>query len=278
MNFIIIGSQRTGSTMLCDYLNKQNDIKCHYEIFLNTGIELSSIDGNKVSVNPNILKHNFFIKRFNESHITIEDLNIANEIIQNKSNINRFTDPALLIDILNRHNTKKNLGFKLFYYQIDMFKNFDIINYIKSNNIKIIHLYRENKFLQELSYQKRIHTNVSRVKQNENYNNQKINFDIQLYHKRSNGHQALFEHYNQQFTDNNILTINIAYEGLCKEKTKTLQSIVNFITNESNFTEISEDSLLFKKMNVYTLQDQIENFDEVYNFLKNDVHFLRALR
>ena len=264
--------------MLCDYLNKQKDIKCHYEIFLDTGIKLSSIDSKKVTINPDIIKNNFFIKQFSESKITIEDLNLANDIIQNKINVKRLVDPILMIEAIKRHNSKKYLGCKIFYNQIHSLQNFSLIDYIKENNIKVIHLNRINKFLQELSYQKRKQTNIVTLEQNDKHINFKIVFDVGLYQDRSKLWNSLYEQYNLTFKQNNIDVLNISYEDLYKQKTKTLQTIVTFITKEANFTEIPESSLLFKKMNIYSLQDQIENFSEVYNFLKNDVHFLQALR
>jgi hypothetical protein len=275
MNFIIIGSQRTGSTMLCDYLNKQKDIKCHYELFLNANIELSNNNSEKISINVNHTIKTFF--NYTKKITDKTDLKIIYDILTCGVNNTKYSNPDIVLSILSKYNLKSFLGFKLFYYQIDKFTNFSLINYLKNNNIKIIHLYRKNKFLQELSYQKRLQTNISRVQQNEEYINQKINFNIREYYDRSNTHQFQYNLYTDLFNNNKLKVLDVSYEDLSKDKTKTVESIVSFITKNSNFIEIPEESLLIKKMNVYSLYDQIENFDEVYSILKEDPYFLQAL-
>ena len=279
MNFIIIGTPRTGSTMLCDYLNKQTDIKCHYEIFLDTGIKLSSEDSKKFSVNPHISKINFFNKQYKQKKITIEDFKIASEIVQNKLNLNRLTNPIHLIDILKKYNTKKYLGCKIFYNQIESLQNFNVIEYIKENNIKIIHLNRQNKFLQEFSYQRRKQTNIVTLGQNEQQIKQKIIFDVNLYLERSKLYDFLYKKYDQLFKENNINVLNVSYEEFSnKQKSKKIKDIVTFINEQLSFIEIPDNRLLFKKINIFSLQEQMENFDEVKVALIDDFWFRETIK
>jgi hypothetical protein len=276
MNFLIIGTPRSGSTMLCDYLNQQNDIKCHYEVFLDTAIKLSGQKSQHISINHIIKKLDYFNRQYKDGDIDSLDFKLASEIITSGVNKDKFNNLVPLIDILKKHNNKKYLGFKIFYSQIQLLQNFNIIDYIKENNIKVLHLYRKNKFLQELSYQKRKQTNIVRITKDEPNINQKIIFDVNLYKERSEFYNSSYERYEQLFIDNNIQRHLISYEDISNnEKFKHLNAAADFISN--SFTEIDDNNLRYKKMNVFTLEEQIENFTEVKNSLIDDSSFQQAL-
>ena len=92
MDFIIIASARTGSTMLCNYLNLQKDIKCHYELFINDRIQIST----DISEKENIIVSEL------DKHKTNND-KLVRDIIDNNLIKTRYDDTIELFDTLKKH-------------------------------------------------------------------------------------------------------------------------------------------------------------------------------
>ena len=269
MDFIIIASARTGSTMLCNYLNLQKDIKCHYELFINDRIQISTDISEKEDIIVSEL----------DKHKTNND-KLVRDIIDNNLIKTRYDDTIELFDTLKKHkNNKKFLGFKIMYGQIKLFNSFDFYDYLAKNDIKVIHLYRENKFLQELSSQKKQKTGISTIFQYQEYPNKKIVFDIKKYISEKANKEWNYKIHDKLFTLSNISNISVTYEDLCGiNKIEHYKRIFEFITGSvTSFTEIKNQHLQYKKINTVSLEDQIENFDEVNFFLKNDIFFKKCI-
>jgi hypothetical protein len=268
MDFVIIASARTGSTMLCNYLDSQQNIKCHYELFIRDRIQLSTDNGRK---------HDIMVSKIDEDEVNHD--NLVKDIMDNNLLETRYDDTIKLFDILKKHNKKPFLGFKMMYGHIKLFNSFDFYDYLIKNNIKVIHLYRENKFLQELSNQKKQKTGISTIFQYEEYPNKKIIFDIKHYINERASKEWNYKIHDKLFHLGNIPNISVTYEDLCgSNKIEHYKRIFEFITGSTNsFTEIKDQRLQYKKINTFTLEDQIENFEEVNLALKNDIFFKKCI-
>jgi len=275
-NFLILASQRSGSTLLCNYLNRQNLIRCHYELFYPKSAQMSLHDGTHYpvsSIRSNINSKELLKIFSQKAPYSDSDYNFITEIYKSKLNYYRFDNAEKFINQFKKFCSKPFFGHKIIYYQIELLNNFSFIEYIKSNDIKIIHLNRNNKFLQELSYQKKEATNIVRVLKNENYINKKIQFDINLYLKRSKENQLQYNLYSRILQENNISTINISYENL----NNSYEDIYKFITgNMDLYKKIPIEEFFTKKINTFTVEEQIQNYHEVKELLNNDKFFLEA--
>ena len=251
MDFIVLGGPRCGTTMSVHYLNRQQNIKCHSEIF-----------------NP---------KRYSK------------KITRNKDIINWETPLEVIgkLDALNVENKKH--GFKLLFSHTKNLKrddNFFPEDYIKENNIKVILINRKNNFLRYLSLQKARKLQcfaISKRKLRENPNivketNIKINFDFATYQRETNFHNTCLNLYKDFFIKNNINFYEVCYEDLLEtNRTVHYKNMVKLIQGtDENFIEVNEVETI--KQNIYTVEEQLLNFSEVEFILKDDPWFQESIK
>jgi len=280
MDFIVVAPSRSGSTMLCNYLGLQPDITCHYEIFGHQAknqsfhtINICSSINTKIDLLHNIIPD---LNPRDFSAIKI-DIDLISKIKHSFINGNNSLS---LINILKEYNPKKFIGFKILYNQIDLLINCDFFDYISKNNTKIVHLYRENLFLQSLSKQRKQQTNIGVLRKGENNTNIKITFNVNRYKKDILEITSKKENIINQINSKGVPHMMVSYEQLCGEnKTKTFNSIVDFITDSNgNFIEIKNEELTFQKVNIFKPEEQILNFEDIKKELRNDLNFQRAIQ
>ena len=244
MDFVILSEGRSGTNMLRDYLDKQKNIKTYGEIFHK--------------------RNGVYFKE------------------------NLWKTPDLLLETPLDYTRKNFYGFKLLYRQLEVLEkehNFCFLNYAKEKKIKIIILTRKNSFLRFLSFQKAQQTNrfiITKLILKKEPDiikkaNKKITFDINAYRNSINYNEKMRAKNNAFIVQNNITYKEFFYEDLIGEnKHSFYKDITTFIgETEENFNQIDELDLF--KQNIYKLEDQILNFNEVKDTLKNDLCFQEAL-
>jgi hypothetical protein len=256
--FVIFGSPRTGSQLLCHFLNNQNKIICLPEIF------------NSKNINFKYFNNKFEILKNNNFEIYLKLIFTKRLIKKNMSE-------------------KQAIGYKIFLGQIQSIPDpKSYLNFLKNDNTKIIFLTRNNIFLKYIS-------KITADSIN-NYGCSTKNFSSLIY--KLNPVKINYEDYIKYKKEviSNIETqleyihfyefpfIHIKYEEFTGEKyLESYKNIFNFLNLDFNeFNDIRINSILtgkFKKINVYKLKDKIINFDILRRDaeLHNDVELLSIL-
>jgi len=252
--FIIFTTPRSGSGMLCEFLSAQQNIRCRYELLKGTKIpvmEFLTEDGRR------------------EMDGLLGD------------------DPSLRVRNRNKHfkkylqiieNSKplKYFGFKVFYGDHIERKKIsaddinistqDFIQYIKDNNIKIIHLTRNNIFAKYIS-----HITAKAL----GYYNTKRILDTDIH--PVNVVYSNFIKYKQKVLKeqktvtklcitNYLPYLHVTYEELTgPEYANFYKTILEFLGDDpALFTDIiKSNKQRSKKVNVFTMKEKIINFDEL---------------
>jgi LPS sulfotransferase NodH len=257
MDFIILADARTGSNLLSCFLNLQKNILCHAEIF--------NLGNNRKATIP-------------EEEIEIDPIHLCWKLRHKPV---KWKHPQDLLEKLIKDKENKTMGFKLLYNQAISLNNifkFDLINYIKENNTKIIIIERKNKFLKNLSLQKAIMTKCFATQNPNDIKLTKIRFNLDNYKYHLQYAEGINKKYKEYFNQNNIQYIETSYEDITgTNKENNLKNILEFIgENTENTRSINEVKML--KQNLFTLEEEIINIEDLKIFLKDDIDFQEAYR
>lgn len=140
-NFVIVSLPRTGTTMLCIALNKLSGFNVYGEILVNKSNHMvikkhpqEAIEEFRQKNKPKNF-YSFLSKKYNFTDNEYPLKKIIN------SDINDYLNSI--------YAEEGNVGFKLLHPHIERLPY--VISYIKNNDIKVIHLYRENGLKQIIS-------------------------------------------------------------------------------------------------------------------------------
>lgn len=197
--FVILGTARTGSTMLWSYLNSHPDILC-----------LRGVYGSTCKIN-----FGKFYGELPEEYHSTELVKIRNE---------KPTD--FLENYVWKEYTKpfKAVGFKYFYdHERHLSNKEEVISYFKANRaIKFLHLKRDNLLATMFSY-KRALAQQQWTKANTDFRTSITVQECNDYFKQIIGSQKRFD---ELFADR---TLQVSYDNLIKVSGQTLQKILHFI-------------------------------------------------
>jgi hypothetical protein len=218
--FIILGTARTGSTMLWSYLNSHPDILCLRGVYGST---------NKINFGK-------FYSELPEEYHSSELIKLRNE---------------RPIEFLEKYVWKeyskpfKAVGFKYFYdHDRHLSNKEEVISYFKTNRaIKFLHLKRENLLATLFSY-KRALTQLQWTKANTDFRTSITVQECNDYFQQILDNQKLFD---ELFSDR---TLQVSYDNLIKATERTLQEVLDFIgvkaisltteTNKNRETKLSD--------------------------------------
>lgn len=218
--FIILGTARTGSTMLWSYLNSHPDILCFRGVYGST---------NKINFGK-------FYGELPEEYHSSELIKLRNE---------RPTE--FLENYVWKVYSKpfKAVGFKYFYdHDRHLSNKEEVISYFKTNRvIKFLHLKRENLLATLFSY-KRALAQQQWTKANTDFRTSITVQECNVYFQQILDNQKLFD---ELFSDR---TLQVSYDNLIKATERTLQEVLDFIgvkpiplkteTNKNRETKLSD--------------------------------------
>lgn len=251
--FVILTFPRTGSNYLISILRNYNQIITYHELFYNKFKMLTSYSSLKPTF-IDILYRNFLFEKF------------FNKIFKNYN----FQIEAV--------------GFKLTYYQLQLFGITRFLQLFKKYNFKIIHLKRKNLLHSFCSQEIMNKTNiVHRVKEQyknffysyskniitekENYTSYTKNFIVKLndFIEYLNDLKNFDDTINTKF--NELSKIEIYYENLINNPQGSLKEILIFLKIKTN--ELKTNSIFLKLNNDYS--KFIRNYEELFNYYKNNL-------
>jgi hypothetical protein len=232
--FIILGTARTGSTMLWSYLNSHPDILCLRGVYGST---------NKINFGK-------FYGELPEEYHSSELIKLRNE---------------RPIEFLENYVWKdyakpfKAVGFKYFYdHDRHLSNKEEVISYFKADKaIKFLHLKRDNLFATLFSY-KRALTQQQWTKANTDFRTSISVQECNDYFQQILGSQKQFD---ELFADR---TLQVSYDNLLNATEQTLTEVLGFIGVEA--IPLTTET---NKNRETKLSDNITNYTELKNYFQN---------
>jgi hypothetical protein len=197
--FIILGTARTGSTMLWSFLNSHPDILCLRGVYGST---------NKINFGK-------FYGELPEEYNSSELINLRNErpieFLENYV-LKEYSKPF------------KAVGFKYFYdHDRHLSNKEEVISYFKANKaIKFLHLKRDNLLATMFSY-KRALAQQQWSKANTDFRTSITVQECNDYFQQILDNQERFD---ELFSDR---TLQVSYDNLLKATERTLQEVLDFV-------------------------------------------------
>jgi len=263
--FIILTTQRTGSTYLRLWLNNHPEIESHGEILMP---ESRNKIGFPSSISKKTIKYqlytNYILNKLLNKYIILKILfnnYFSKEIYMYLNNLFYSQNPPHYYTKHLESNIKAT-GFKLMYNQIENFKI--IKKWIKTNKPKIIYLERADKIAQcNSKYTAKVnklhHTSdeieLSPYKANRSFfrkclrRQKDIENKIKLFLNKSNS--EILHIYYEDFVGSN-----------CQ---KTKKKILSFLSVNHNY----DYDVHLKKINKVPIKNFIKNYDEIVDVYKN---------
>lgn len=241
--FIILGTARTGSTMLWSYLNSHPDILCLRGVYGST---------NKINFG------NFYGELPEEYH--------SSELIKlrNERPI-EFLENYVWKEYSKPFNA---VGFKYFYdHDRQLSNKEEVISFFKASRaIKFLHLKRDNLLATQFSY-KRALAQQEWTKTNNDFRTSITVRECNDYFQQILDSQKRFD---ELFTDR---TLQVSYDNLLKATEQTLQEVLGFIgvkevlltteTNKNRETKLSDCITNYTELKThFKSTDYVKYFNE----------------
>jgi LPS sulfotransferase NodH len=226
--FIILGSGRSGSTLLRERINSHTAATCYGELF-------DPSEHDKIY--------------WDTGRPTLEE-----ELVL------RREDPAQFLDRFVFGETAKSIsavGFKIFYYQAREGRQGDVWDYLRDQKINILHLRRENMLRQFLSFELARHTKTWFI----NHPDQ-AHRDVQVRLEPNeclNFIRSMTEQYRQASEFFAVSPcLETTYEGLANNEAAESSRLLKFL-------ELPQQPLVsgLKKQNVRPMGAVISNYEEL---------------
>ena len=231
--FVIVGTQRSGTTFIRDCLARHEDVECHGELFLNR-------------------------YPFNAAYSIYRKKNIAREL---RHYLARAGLVREYLDEIYRSSVGEAVGFKLMYSAIRIipYAYPSVLNYIDDNKIKVVHIIRKNVLKTYVSRCTAKQRKLYHVM--ENVDAPKITLDTS--HVLSELHKINRENEWWQARYSGGDYYPVCYEDFVTNKEKESAGLLRFLN-------VADDRVLTSKIvkiNPDRLQDIIENYDDLYKVI-----------
>jgi len=269
--FIILTTQRTGSTYLRIWLNKHPEIRSHGEVFLNTYPApdgFNSFLRRRSVFNWFLFKNRFLTKLNNVFNSTFLSLFLGKDILNYLHRFfyasdfplafNRF-DNKEIFDNIKTAKTKdaKAIGFKLMYGQLKINKTLQ--NWIENEKPKIIYLERNDKLA--ICYSKYIKNKLKLA-----------HSEKSIQHNKFKGNKKFFRHcINKQISQEKAILqflkdkdyLKISYENFFnKEDTK--KKVLRYLDVSENF----EPEVSLNKINKQHPSEVLSNYEDISKLIQ----------
>jgi len=242
--FIVVTTQRSGATFFCTCLDSHPDIRCPHEAIFSLR-KMVSFRGIILHRRDRRSSEYYKYRKRAVKH------QLSHFFLRKRSVYNFFEY------IYRVQNNIKAVGFKASYNQVKKYPQ--IVSWIRENDVKIIHLVRENILKTILSSEtKRIRNLAHSTHAVEAV---KVYLDTGKLLRHLRRRARLIEEHRMRFIDRPYL--EVAYESFVSNRDRETQRIFKFF-GIPNFCEL-ESQLV--KLNPDSLEDIIINYEEVKDAL-----------
>ncbi|MDH3646252.1 MAG: sulfotransferase [Gammaproteobacteria bacterium] len=262
--FVILSSQRSGSTFVRIWLNHHSEIHSYGEVFLR---HYESADGFKAYCARDFASRWLF--RIGHSRL-VRGLRLGifpkslvgaylNELLYGENYPAPWTDVGNKVNDTQARKKKSVIGLKLMYNTIRQYPALE--KWIFEQNPNVIHLTRENLLRKYVSMVRLNITRVAHIKA-ESSMKKKVNIDVKNFIEFADSHTATVAMYRDRLLQVSPY-LELSYEEFFADTGAAKDNILDFLelgNQEMPFPEM-------KKIGSNDLSDDIENWDEVCNAL-----------
>ena len=241
--FVILTTQRSGSTFLVRALDSHSEIRCYGELFINHSGNINKEDDYRYF---HYMREKWY-RRFLVP-------------LASRSHIKRFLDEKL-----KANSGLKTVGFKLMYNQC----NGALFDWIKANDVSVVHLIRENILESLVSTEIRRRTNVAHS--NSVVEVSPFEIDVNMISRQLSKRHKQIQKYRNKLGDYRNL-IEVSYDDYFSNRKKNDFEILSFLGVDPACAIDSD----LKKINMHKLHDILINYDELVMSLK-DTPFARLV-
>lgn len=271
--FIILTTQRSGSTFFRLHVNNHSNIRCHGEVFLHSSLAKDTF---RYYCRENIIRRliydlyngeifSKYLRLFKVVSYPLVRI-IATKYLDRLLYDADFSAPWKNMTTWNDYHPRENLGldeavgFKLMYNHLDNYRF--LSDWILNEDVMIIHLVRKNLlkiYLSRLASKRRqVAHSVQTVDPIKLYIDPKTCAEhIKKIEKRQNNARVLLE---------NKTYIEVSYQEFVHNRLASLSKVFEFLDVEDKVIEYSGANL--KKLNPTSLKEIIENYYEVKETLQ----------
>ncbi len=244
--FLIISSQRSGSTLIRTLLDSHPGIRCYGEVFLPTYRK----------------EHSFYEYLNTRGYPKVLALLLRGLIVRD------------FLNCLYGTNDKDAVGFKIMYDQIRYrpYRFPMVLDYMQKNDVKVMHLIRENSFRVCLSRQfaratRTYHTNETRVQPTLRIDIQLLLDEIKRLEQQKLWCRSIIKGLN---------AIEVSYEEFVANKDTESSRILNFLGVDDS-VELQSP---LRKVLTAPIRDAVINYEELESEMKKGgyAHFLAEVR
>lgn len=251
IKFLIITQPRSGAAWFMSCLNSHPQIYCPRLPTLFTTYNLSPIKW----FHPHFLSVDKPISPYYKYRSSSLKRQIAHRFNRNKL-IYDF-----LSDLYAEHHNVRAVGFKVNYSQIKKYRV--TISWVKQNDIKIIHLVRNNP-LKKLVSHKIAHTR-NLLHSTQPVEPIKVRIDPKILKKHLRKRQRSFDKQKLFIETLDVPFLEVSYESLVADHDTETRKVLKFLGIDKFMPLTSE----LVKVNPDSLEDIIENYSEVKQTLIN---------
>jgi LPS sulfotransferase NodH len=231
--FVIVGTQRSGTTFIRHCLISHEDVNCHGELFLNK-------------------------YPFNGAYRIYRNRNIARKL---RHYLARAGLVREYLDEIYRSCEGDAVGFKLMYSQIRTlpYAYPSVLNYIDDNKIKVVHVIRKNVLKTHVSRCTAMQRKLYHAK--EKVDVSKITLNTRDVLKALNRISRENEWWQLRYSGGDYYSV--CYEDFVRNKEEESAGLLRFLN-------VADDQVLTSKIvkiNPDRLQDIVENYDDLYKVI-----------
>lgn len=243
---IILSTHRSGSTWLLDMLRQHSRIQMYGEIFLDRPVKQNPL-------NPDLLPPVRFYE-FNGGAAGFKKI---------------FNTWSYLSKVDSWREKGKLVGYKVMYNHLE---NHEILlPLIILKRYKVLHLVRNNLLDTVVSHFFLQKTGVSNVLKGKDSNHQKtIHIPPHELLHRLRRQEAKINLYRRRLKNIPLSSLEVSYENLRADTGKVMGKIMPFLGLDN---EDSYENTEYVKMNKKPYQDRLENYQEIYDTLKDTSFF-----
>lgn len=250
--FILVTTQRSGSTWVIDMLNSHPQIAAYGELFLDKGKGSPTWCGGKDVT--------FWNTYFEEVQVPFK----------------KTIKPLFIFKYLNHvyslRSSIKSVGFKLMYPQMERFRR-ELLAYIFLNKILIIHLIRANHLDVILSQSTAAFRGVYHLRNSEDTENVKLHLNVSQLVEQLQQQEEKILQAKSWYSKLGLPYMEVIYEELVADR-HSFNAVLSFLGIKADATKLSSS---LKKINPKSHAELIENYDSVRHVLQK-TKFCELLR
>jgi LPS sulfotransferase NodH len=267
--FVLLTTQRSGSTFIRLWLNNHPSVQCYGEVFLR---DYPAVDGFKYYCEANIFRRTLYYilckPYLTKSPYNFVSKKLIREFLNGLYYVPCFTEPWTDISKWKNYqprrynNIERAVGFQLMYNQLRDYEY--LYEWIISNEVSIVHLTRKNLLKLYLSRLIARQSGIyhSFVKSESARPVQKIFVDQKNILPRMKDILKQREEVSNIFSENP--SVEFSYEDFFSNYTDVSQKIFSFLGLEDVVLELPN----LEKINPNSIEQIIENYKEIAETLK----------